>query len=86
MIDESILAKQRAYAARKWSARIETRWFAGTFRFETFAEAIEYLRDQAKRLTETEWTRNFRFEVEGPGGRIPDGYAYGWGLTNLVFN
>lgn len=37
---------QQAYAARPFAARVETSHFSGTFRFDTEAEAIDYLHQQ----------------------------------------
>lgn len=77
-VSPDTLAKQQAYAARPWAARLETSHFGGTFRFDTEAEALDYLTGQVARLRrECKAKRNepnwygfdaWRSHIEGPNG------------------
>lgn len=66
MTDPLILHAQAEYAARKWAVRLETRLFAGTFRMQTFADCIAYLRKQLP----GQYPKDNWFCVTGPGGRL----------------
>lgn len=48
-VSPEILAKQQEYAARPYAARVVTGNFSGTFRFDTYEDAVAYLRQQVKR-------------------------------------
>ena len=53
----------------KWSARLVTKYFSGTFEFDTFVDAMDYLFTQS--LSESRATGNidpYRSGVTGPGG------------------
>lgn len=70
----TIREQQLAYAARKWAVAVSVYdqhkgGFAGTFRFDTFAEAAGYLATSMGRHAAY---REKRWELHGPGGQFGD--------------
>jgi hypothetical protein len=67
MLSEDIKAAQAEYAARPWVARVRTRWFSGSFRFDTENEAVGYIAYQSSFPDAA--TYDWQAEVEGPRGK-----------------
>lgn len=81
-VSPEIAAKQAAYAAKPFFAYVSSRYFSGGFRFDSMAEAIDYLRAQALRRMAAIAAGDFdsmdmrRSYVEGPGwGKVPARYV-----------
>lgn len=75
-IAPEILAAQQAYAARPFAVRWVDSHFSGTFRFETFDEAFDYMHQQWTLIQRTVKTTRYREShlrqswLETPNGRI----------------
>jgi hypothetical protein len=48
-VSPEIRAMQLAYAAKPYMATVSTGYFSGSFRFDTYAEAVAYLASQVRR-------------------------------------
>lgn len=72
MTPQHIVAAQREYAARKWLAGHSDRYCSTYQRFTKFADAVQYLREQAARVAKdpSQYGTEMRQDLEGPGGLI----------------
>ena len=55
----------------KWFTYIRSRYFAGGFEFDTFAQAVAYARAQQANAVKNQALRDFSCEIKGPGGVMP---------------
>jgi hypothetical protein len=64
------------HEARPWFAYVNSRYFSGGFNFATRAEAIAYLREQAKRIG---FVRRIQIDFKvAPNTMIGGGGEVGW--------
>jgi hypothetical protein len=59
---------QAAYAAKPFSVYVQTRFFAGGFRFDTESEAVGYVANQSALAIRKNEVCDFWAELESPRG------------------
>ena len=76
-LSPEIQAAQAAYAARPYAVRWVDSHGSGTFRFDTFAEAFDYVQEQWARIQRKVATERYRAShlrrshIETPQGNTP---------------
>lgn len=59
-------------AKKKWEAYVSTRYFSGSWGFDRFGQAIDWIRQNRKesRLDDPKGLTPFRAKIQGPGGEL----------------